>query len=86
MSAPISSSVHLCLATERSYTKLKLESRTASLRYAFTRTQRDDLQEDGRRLDPLRRQRFIEEVRGDEPALAQDLRIEERKLGAGGRH
>jgi hypothetical protein len=29
-------------------------------------------------------ERFIEEVRGDEPELAKDLRIEERKLEAGG--
>jgi hypothetical protein len=27
---------------------------------------------------------FIEEVRGDEPELAKHLRIEERKLEAGG--
>jgi hypothetical protein len=35
----------------------------------------------------LRRQaaeRFIAEVRGDEPELAKDLRIEERELEAGG--
>ena len=31
-------------------------------------------------------ERFIEEVRGDEPKLAAKLRIEERKLGAGGRN
>jgi hypothetical protein len=31
-------------------------------------------------------ERFIEEVRGDEPELAKDLRIEERKLEAGGQN
>ena len=31
-------------------------------------------------------ERFIEEVRGDEPELAAKLRIEERKLEAGGRN
>ena len=31
-------------------------------------------------------ERFIEEVRGDEPALAAKLRIEERELEAGGRN
>jgi hypothetical protein len=30
-------------------------------------------------------ERFIEEVRGDEPELAKHLRIEERELEAGGR-
>jgi hypothetical protein len=30
-------------------------------------------------------ERFIEEVRGDEPELAKDLRIEERALETGGR-
>jgi hypothetical protein len=30
-------------------------------------------------------ERFIEEVRGDEPELAEELRIEERELEAGGR-
>ena len=34
-----------------------------------------------RRLDA---ERFIEEVRGDDPELAGYLRIEERKLEAGG--
>ena len=29
-------------------------------------------------------ERFIEEVRGDEPELASTLRIEERELEAGG--
>ncbi len=29
-------------------------------------------------------ERFIEEVRGDDPELAGDLRIEERELEAGG--
>jgi hypothetical protein len=29
-------------------------------------------------------ERFIEEVRGDDPALASYLRIEERELEAGG--
>ena len=29
-------------------------------------------------------ERFIEEVRGDDPALASHLRIEERELEAGG--
>jgi hypothetical protein len=29
-------------------------------------------------------ERFIEEVRGDEPELAKSLRIEERELEAGG--
>jgi hypothetical protein len=29
-------------------------------------------------------ERFIEEVRGDDPGLASYLRIEERELGAGG--
>jgi hypothetical protein len=29
-------------------------------------------------------ERFIEEVRGDEPAMAAKLRIEERELEAGG--
>ena len=31
-------------------------------------------------------QRFVEEVRGDEPELAVKLRIEERELEAGGRN
>jgi hypothetical protein len=31
-------------------------------------------------------ERFIEEVRGDEPELARYLRIEERELAAGGRN
>jgi hypothetical protein len=31
-------------------------------------------------------ERFIEEVRGDDPELAAKLRIEERELGAGGLH
>src|SRR5439155_27147685 len=31
-------------------------------------------------------QRFIEEIRGDEPELAKPLRIEERELEAGGRN
>ena len=31
-------------------------------------------------------ERFIEEIRGDEPELAESLRIEERELGAGGRN
>jgi len=31
-------------------------------------------------------ERFIEEVRGDEPELAESLRIEERELEAGGRN
>jgi hypothetical protein len=31
-------------------------------------------------------ERFIEEVRGDEPELARDLRIEERELEAGGQN
>jgi hypothetical protein len=30
--------------------------------------------------------RFIEEVRGDDPELAANLRIEERELEAGGRN
>ena len=29
-------------------------------------------------------ERFIEEIRGDEPELAEPLRIEERELKAGG--
>jgi len=29
-------------------------------------------------------ERFIEEVRGDEPEIAAELRIEERELDAGG--
>jgi hypothetical protein len=29
-------------------------------------------------------ERFIEEIRGDDPELAEPLRIEERKLEAGG--
>ncbi len=29
---------------------------------------------------------FIEEIRGDEPELAESLRIEERELEAGGRN
>ena len=29
-------------------------------------------------------ERFIEEVRGDDPELSAKLRIEERRLGAGG--
>jgi len=29
-------------------------------------------------------ERFIEEIRGDDPELAQSLRIEERELGSGG--
>jgi hypothetical protein len=29
-------------------------------------------------------ERFIEEIRGDDPELAKPLRIEERELGAGG--
>jgi hypothetical protein len=29
-------------------------------------------------------ERFVEEVRGDEPELAEHLRIEERELKAGG--
>ena len=29
-------------------------------------------------------ERFIEEIRGDEPELAEPLRIEERELEAGG--
>jgi hypothetical protein len=43
-----------------------------------------------RRCMPERRrrredaERFIEEVRGDEPALAKALRVEERDLEAGG--
>ena len=37
--------------------------------------------EDSRRDDA---ERFIEEVRGDEPAPASYLRIEERELDAGG--
>ena len=31
-------------------------------------------------------ERFVEEVRGDEPELASHLRIEERELEAGGRN
>jgi hypothetical protein len=31
-------------------------------------------------------ERFIEEVRGDDPDLASHLRIEERELEAGGRN
>ncbi len=31
-------------------------------------------------------ERFVEEVRGDEPELAKQLRIEERELEAGGRN
>jgi hypothetical protein len=31
-------------------------------------------------------ERFIEEVRGDEPELARHLRIEQRELEAGGRN
>jgi hypothetical protein len=31
-------------------------------------------------------ERFIEEVRGDEPELAESLRIEERELEVGGRN
>jgi hypothetical protein len=31
-------------------------------------------------------ERFIEEVRGDEPELSAGLRIEERELDAGGRN
>ena len=31
-------------------------------------------------------ERFIEEVRGDEPELAESLRIEERELEPGGRN
>jgi hypothetical protein len=31
-------------------------------------------------------QRFIEEVRGDDPELAKDLRIEERDLEDGGKN
>jgi len=31
-------------------------------------------------------ERFIEEVRGDDPELASYLRIEERELEAGGRN
>ena len=31
-------------------------------------------------------ERFVEEVRGDEPELASCLRIEERELGVGGRN
>jgi hypothetical protein len=31
-------------------------------------------------------ERFIEEVRGDEPELAKELRIEGRELNAGGRN
>jgi hypothetical protein len=31
-------------------------------------------------------ERFIEEVSGDEPELAETLRIEERELVAGGRN
>jgi hypothetical protein len=31
-------------------------------------------------------ERFIEEVRGDEPELAKDLRIVEREFEAGGRN
>jgi hypothetical protein len=31
-------------------------------------------------------ERFIEDVRGDEPELAKDLRIEERELEAGNRN
>jgi hypothetical protein len=31
-------------------------------------------------------ERFIEEVRGDDPELAKPLRIEERELEAGGRN
>jgi hypothetical protein len=30
--------------------------------------------------------RFIEEVRGDDPEMAANLRIEERELEAGGRN
>jgi hypothetical protein len=30
-------------------------------------------------------QRFVDEIRGDDPGLAWQLRIEERKLDAGGR-
>jgi hypothetical protein len=31
-------------------------------------------------------ERFVEEVRGDEPELVKDLRIEERELEAGERN
>ena len=31
-------------------------------------------------------ERFIAEVRGDDPGLAKDLRIEKRELEAGGRN
>ena len=31
-------------------------------------------------------ERFVEEIRGDEPELAESLRIEERELRAGGRN
>lgn len=31
-------------------------------------------------------QRFVDEIRGDDPELASQLRIEERKLEAGGRN
>jgi hypothetical protein len=31
-------------------------------------------------------ERFVEEVRGDEPDLAESLRIEERELETGGRN
>jgi hypothetical protein len=31
-------------------------------------------------------ERFIEEIRGDDPELAKPLRIEERELEAGGRN
>jgi hypothetical protein len=31
-------------------------------------------------------ERFIEEVRGDEPELVKSLRVEERELEAGGRN
>ena len=35
-------------------------------------------------VQPRKRERFIEEVRGDEPEMAAKLRIEERELEAGG--
>ena len=74
---------HLDIAAPRRHRSRVVVYAVVDLSLSLTSPLGDSIEVFIRREDA---QRFVDEIRGDDPELALQLRIEERKLEAGGRN